>query len=191
MTGPRGRAVPPADLAPGFRARRDLDADRVNGKAEQETKEHGGERHCRAAAVEAAGVAEDEDPGPVFGSQGNRRMETREDAGLANSPVIALLPEFEPQSHSWHAWIGLEVRSEHGRHRFGSQHRAVVVDGGQSQQGGDVASDICGGGVHPASARGRNLAVGNRLEAARAQHIPGGQVRLDPFRSDQVGVLHA
>ena len=38
---------------------------------------------------------------------------------------------------------------------------------------------------------GRDLAVGDRLEAAGAQHIPGGQVRSDPFRPDEVGVLHA
>ena len=58
------------------------------------------------------------------------------------------------------------------------------------QQGGDVARDVRRGGVHPAPARGRDLAVGDRLEAAGAQHIPGGQVGPDPFRPDEVGVLH-
>ena len=63
--------------------------------------------------------------------------------------------------------------------------------GGDPQQGGDVASDVRRGGIHPASARARDFAVGDRLEAAGAQHISGGKVSSDPFRSDEVGVLHA
>jgi len=56
-------------------------------------------------------------------------MEARHDAGLANSPLTSLLAELERQTHARHAWIGLEVRSEHGRHSFGPQHRAVLFGG--------------------------------------------------------------
>jgi hypothetical protein len=177
-----GQAVPAADFVPGFWARRDVDADWVNGKAEQESKEHGCERCRRAATVEAAGVAEDDDPDAFFGSQRHRRMEARQDAGLANRPVVRLLTELERQTHTRHTWIRLEVRSEHDCHGLGPQHRAVPVTG-PAQKRRDVTSDVRRGGVHTAPARGRDFAVGDLLEAAGAQHIPGGKVRSDPFRT--------
>ena len=43
----------------------------------------------------------------------------------------------------------------------------------------------------PPEAHGRDFAVGDLLETAGAQHVSGGQVGSDPFRSDEVGVLHA
>jgi hypothetical protein len=43
----------------------------------------------------------------------------------------------------------------------------------------------------PPPAHGRDLAIGDRLEAPRAQHVAGSQAGSHPFRSDEVGVPQA
>ena len=55
-----------------------------------------------------------------------------------------------------------------------------------SQQGGDIASDVCRRGVHPAAAHSRDFAVGDLLETAERSTYPvarWGRTRSDRMRS--------
>ena len=60
----------------------------------------------------------------------------------------------------------------------------------RAQQGGNVEGHVRGGGVHSATTRSWHLAIGDRLEAAGSQHVPGSQAGTDPPGPDEIGVLH-
>jgi hypothetical protein len=66
-----------------------------------------------------------------------------------------------------------------------------VLVGAAAQKRRDVAGHVAGGGVDRAAAGWHYLAVGDRLEPARAQRVPGGQAGPHPLGPDEVGVLHA
>ena len=142
----------------------------------------------RAATVEAAGVAEDDDPDPFSRSKGNRRMEAGQDAGLANS----LLTPSSPSSNA------KPMPGTRGSGWKCGWNMVATVSGFSTEPCSLVA--FSAGRRHSerclrwwstsAPAHGRDFAVGDLLETAGAQHVSGGQV-ADPFRSDEVGVLHA
>ena len=81
------------------------------------------------------------------------------------------------------------MRLEHGRQGLGLQHQ-VLLACVHLLKCGDVAGDVRCSGVDAAAARGRDLAVGDRLQAAGAKHVPGGQAGADALGADEVGVLH-
>ena len=134
-------------------------------------------------------LAEHHDPEPVIGGQDHVGEKAGHDAAVADQAVPALLAELEPQPPARRPGIELEVRLEHGGQGVGLEHRAVLA-AAATQQGGHVAGHVRGGGVQAAPAGGHDLAVSHRLEATRAQHVPGGQARPDPLGADQVGVPH-
>jgi hypothetical protein len=79
---------------------------------------------------------------------------------------------------------------EHPGERLGPEHGAVLV-GTAAQKRRDVASHVARGGVDRAGAGYHHLAVGDRLEPAGAQRVPGGEAGPHPLGSDEIGVLHA
>jgi hypothetical protein len=117
-------------------------------------------------------------------------VEAVPDPVVTDGPDSAGLAAPEPQADARYPGIGLVVRLEHPGKRLGLEHRAVLV-GAAAQKRRDVAGHVAGGGVDRAAAGWHYLAVGDRLEPARAQRVPGGQAGPHPLGPEQVGVLHA
>ena len=138
------------------------------------------ERHGRAATVEAAGVAEDDAPRSLHaGAKDIAEWKPGQDAGLANSLVTPLSPSSNAKPMPGTRGSGWKCGWNMVARVSGLSTEPCLL-AARSQKGGDVASDVGRRGVHPAPAGGRDLAVGDRLEAAGAQHISGCQVRAGP-----------
>ena len=103
--------------------------------------------------------------------------------------LCPLLAELERNPHARQPRVELEVRPEHRRQGLGFQHQ-VLPACVQSLERGDVAGDVLCRGVHAAAARGWDLAVGDRVQAAGAEHVPGGEAGADALGADEVGVVH-
>ncbi len=149
-----------------------------------------GDRARRGQRAERPGAGERDDTGALARGEQQGGVEAGQDPVVTDGLVLAGVAAEEPQAHARYPGIGLVVRLEHGGERVGLQHLAVFACAA-AQQGRGVAGHVAGGGVDRGGAGWHGLAVGDRLEAAGAQLVPGGKAGPHPFGPEQIGVLHA